>query len=124
MAVDRALDRDHAGPLWLKDPRIARLVMETIVAGELERRFYKLRAWVPNRVHLRILPKVAVPAIAPWLKGLTARRASQLLGRTGQPFWQTESCGRWVRNRKELDRIIAKPPAPPYSHLPSSGHEI
>jgi hypothetical protein len=23
-----------------------------------------------------------------WLKGSTARRANQILGRTGQPFWQ------------------------------------
>jgi type I restriction enzyme R subunit/putative DNA methylase len=61
---------------------------------------------MPNHVHLPILPKVAVPAIMRWLKGSTARRANQMLGRTGQPFWQDESYDHWVRNRSELDRIV------------------
>jgi len=108
VAADRALDRNAAGPVWLKDPRIARLAMDTIEAGEGERGFYELCAWVimPNHVHLLTLPEVPVPVITRWLKGSTARRANQLLGRTGQPFWQDESYDHWVRNRKELDRII------------------
>jgi REP element-mobilizing transposase RayT len=148
-AADRALHRNRSGPLWLKEPRIAKLVVETIVAGERERGFYELSAWVvmPNHVHLLILPRVAVPEITRWLKGSTARRANQLLGRTGLPFWQDESYDHWVRNTKEFDRITgyieenpvtaglvvsmelwpwssaawqAKPPAPPDSHLPSA----
>ena len=144
VAADRALARDRSGPVWLQDPRIAELVAEAIVAGEQERRFYELNAWVvmPNHVHLLILPKVAVPAITRWLKGSTARRANQLVGNTGQPFWQDESYDHWVRNPKELNRIIgyieenpvsaglvgslelwhfssagwlAKPPAPPHT---------
>jgi type I restriction enzyme R subunit/putative DNA methylase len=59
-----------------------------------------------NHVHLLILPKVAVSAIMRWLKGSTARSANQLLGRTGQPFWQDESYDHWVRNSKQFDRII------------------
>jgi REP element-mobilizing transposase RayT len=148
VAADRALDRAGAGPVWLKDPRIAGLVVETMLTGEQERRFYELRAGVvmPNHVHLAILPKVEVPVIMRWLKGSTARRANQLLGRSGQPFWQDESYDHWVRNRKELDRTIgyieenpvsaglvdsvelwpfssagwqAKPPAPSQAHLPA-----
>src|ERR1039457_6828064 len=61
---------------------------------------------MPNHVHLLILPKVAVPEITRWLKGSTARRANQLLMRTGLPFWQHESYDHWVRNTKEFDRII------------------
>jgi type I restriction enzyme R subunit/putative DNA methylase len=153
VAADRSLDREGVGPVWLKDPRIARLVIETIVAGEHERRFYELCAWVvmPNHVHLAILPKVGVAVITRWLKGSTARRANQLLGRTGQPFWQDESYDHWVRNRKELDHIIgyieenpvsaglvdfvdlwpfssagwqAKPPAPPHACLPPTGQQM
>jgi len=62
VAADRILHRDRSGPLWLGQPRIARLVMETLVAGENERGFYELSAWVimPNHVHLLILPKIAV----------------------------------------------------------------
>jgi len=88
VAADRALEQNRTGPVWLKDPQIARLVVETILAGEQERLFYELHAWVvmPNHVHLPIIPKVAVPVITRWLKGSTARRANQLLGHTGQPL--------------------------------------
>ena len=76
-----------------------------------------------------------------WLKGSTARAANQLLGRTGQGFWQDESFDHYVRSALELERTIlyieenpvsagfvdsadhwrwshagwqAKPPAPPF----------
>jgi hypothetical protein len=58
VAADRVLHRDRSGPLWLNQPRIARLVVEAMVVGESERGFYELSAWaiVPNHVHLLILP--------------------------------------------------------------------
>ncbi|MGI8743160.1 MAG: transposase [Bryobacteraceae bacterium] len=107
VAADRALDRCCSGPRWLEDPRIAGIVTETIQIGEKERHFYDLDAWaiMPNHVHLLILPHVDLPIIMRWLKGSSARRANQLLGRTGQPFWQFESYDHWVRHRKELDKI-------------------
>jgi len=108
VAADRELDMRRCGPLWLRDARIADLVADAISSGESRRRFYDLRAWVvmPNHVHLLILPKEPVPVLMRWLKGSTARRANQLLGRTGQPFWQDESYDHWVRNRDELQRIV------------------
>jgi hypothetical protein len=36
-----------------------------------------------------------------------ARRANQLLERTGRPFWQDESYDHWVRDSKEDGRIIS-----------------
>ncbi len=107
VANDRALDRDSHGPVWLKDSAIANLAALAIQKGESERSFYNLHAWVvmPNHVHLLILPKEPLPVITRWLKGSTARQANQLLGRTGQPFWQDESFDRWVRNDSEFDRI-------------------
>jgi REP element-mobilizing transposase RayT len=42
-----------------------------------------------------------------WLKGSTARAANQLLGRTGQPFWQDESFDHYLRNLVELEHTIA-----------------
>ena len=109
VAADRVLHRDRSGPLWLNQPRIARLVVEAIVVGESERGFYELCAWaiMPNHVHLLILPKIAVAKITRWLKGSTARRANPLLARTGRPFWQDESYDHWVRNSKEHGRIIS-----------------
>ena len=161
MAADRALDRPGLGPQWLRDPRIAALVVETIQIGEARdigmswRYCYEMDAWVvmPNHVHLLILPRVPVPAIMRWLKSWTAREANQLLGRSGQPFWQDESYDHWGRNRQQRDRIVryiednpvsaglvasaeqwswssagwqAAPPAPPpkHSRTPDSSQEM
>ena len=66
-------------------------------------------AWVvmPNHVHLLILPKVPVAVLMRWLKGSTARSANQILGRTGQPFWQDESYDHYLRHGSQIDRTIA-----------------
>ena len=88
VAADRALDHPGSGPQWLRDPRIAGLVAESIRSGASRRRWYELDAWVvmPNHVHLLILPQVSVPAITRWLKS-----------------WTDDH---WVRNRHERDRIV------------------
>ena len=107
-AADRALARDRQR-LWLRNPQIAKLVTESIRAGETERQLYELEAWVvmPNHVHLLALPRVALARITHWLKGGTARQANAILGRAGEPFWQHESFDHWVRGERELGRIAA-----------------
>jgi putative transposase len=107
-ARDRALTQ-NGGPVWLNNPRIARLVVDAIGSGENQKQLYELSAWVvmPNHVHLLILPRVSLPRITHWIKGRTAREANLLLGRTGEPFWQDESYDHWVRNEKEFNRIVA-----------------
>ena len=109
LARDRVLDRLPSGPLWLKEPCIADLVAHAIVGGDCQKQFYGLCAWVvmPNHVHLLILPKAPVSVLMRWLKGSTARRANQLLGRTGQPFWQDESYDHYLRRASQLNRTIA-----------------
>ena len=79
VATDRELDMRESGPLWLKDPRIADLVAETILVGDRERHFYDLCAWavMPNHVHLLILPKVPVPVLMRWLKGSIHRQTCE-----------------------------------------------
>ncbi len=83
--LDRALERNPFGPRWLNHPRIARLTVETIILGERERCFYRLWAWVvmPNHVHLLIRPFHPLSRIMRWLKGSIARKANQILLRTG-----------------------------------------
>jgi REP element-mobilizing transposase RayT len=80
----------------------------TLLAGERERNFYDLRAWVvmPNHVHVVWTPRVPMPEITRWVKGSTARRANTLLGRTGRAFWQDESYDHWVRGREELEKVV------------------
>ena len=75
----------NTGPLWLRDPRIARMVTETLQYGETVRRFYDLYAWVimPNHVHVVLKPRVELARTLRWLKGRTARMANRLLARTG-----------------------------------------
>ena len=79
LASDREADKAAFGPVWLKDPRIANVV---------------LRA----ETHL--------PVITRWLKGSTARQANLILGRTGKAFWQDESFDHRVRDEVELARIV------------------
>jgi REP element-mobilizing transposase RayT len=105
---DRQIDHASHGPKWLADPRVARIVVEILRAGERERGFYHLRAWVimPNHVHVLWNPLAPMSRITRWVKGSTARKANVVLGRTGEIFWQGESYDHWVRNQDELEKIV------------------
>lgn len=107
--ADRTLDQASSGPTWLRDPRIADIVVKALLAGDDERKFFSLFAWtiMPNHVHVLMRPKVPVPILMRWLKGSTARKANLLLGRGGKSFWQDESYDHWVRSQREFDRIRA-----------------
>ena len=106
--MDSVLDAATSGPVWLKDPRIARVVVSTLHIGETDKQLYRLAACVvmSNHVHVLVEPFVSMARITQWIKGTTARQANELLGRSGKPFWQHESYDRWVRNDKEYQRII------------------
>jgi REP element-mobilizing transposase RayT len=107
-SFDRQIDHTTHGPKWLKDPRVARIVMGILLAGERERAFYQLRAWaiMPNHVHVLWNPCVPMSRITRWVKGSTARKANLVLAQTGEPFWQAESFDHWVRNPDELEKIV------------------
>ena len=107
VALDRALDGNLTAPRWLRDSRIAAVAAAAILAGERDRRYYELFAWVvmPNHVHLLVTPLVRVPLVTGWLKGSTSRHANQILGRMGQAFWQSESYDHYARGPAERDRI-------------------
>ena len=107
-AADRALERTSMGPSWLKEPLVAECVTETIQQGDQVRALYDLVAFVvmPNHVHVLIDPKAPARKITQFVKGVSAKRANDVLGRTGQPFWQHESFDRWVRSLKERANII------------------
>jgi REP element-mobilizing transposase RayT len=84
------------------------MVVGALEYGELTRGFYDLHAWVvmPNHGHVVWTPKIAMPKILHWLKGVTAKRAMGMWGLTGGPFWQDESYDHWVRSLEELQRVI------------------
>jgi len=106
--MDRQLDLVHCGPMYLRQPAIAQLVVDSIHKG-VQLAHYQLHAYVvmANHVHLLILPQVDPSHLLKSLKGATAREANRLLGRTGEPFWQKESYDHWVRNQAEFSRIRA-----------------
>ena len=105
--MDRLLDRGASGPLYLKRPELADVVVAALRDGGRRFQRYQLHAYVvmPNHVHVLVTPKVvATRRLAP-LKGFTAHQANELLGRHGQAFWQDESYDHLVRSEAEFDRI-------------------
>ena len=107
-ATDSELDRTTSGPLWLRDRRVASMVIEALHYGATVKRWYELHAHVvmPNHVHVIWTPKVALPRILQWLKGVTAKRAKRLLCLNVKAFWQDESYDHWIRSGRELQKII------------------
>ena len=107
LLMDRALDRAATGPTWLRDRRAAAVLVETLRRGELELGHYRLYAFVvmPNHVHILIEPKTEAAKALKGLKGASARKINEILGRTGLPFWQDESFDHWVRDAGEMERI-------------------
>ncbi len=106
VAMDRLLDTARTGPLHLRRPEFAEMMVEAIHYREREG-VYTLHSFVvmANHVHLLVTPQTELPRLTHSLKGFTARRANQMLGATGQPFWQDESYDRWVRDAGEFERI-------------------
>jgi len=104
-AMDRLLDCDRSGPLFLSQPEVANLMVRALFDGERFRR-YRLHAWVvmPNHIHLLVTPQVTARQWLGPLKGFTGHAANRLLGRSGA-FWQDESYDHLVRDSQSFDRI-------------------
>jgi REP element-mobilizing transposase RayT len=115
--IDRQLAEGAAGPLWLRDSQVAETVVAALRFAQKELDLYELRAWVvmSNHVHMVVYPHAPLWKITKAVKGFTARQANQILGRTGQPFWQHESFDRWVRNQREMERTVRYVEANPVS---------
>ena len=107
--LDSTLDKCTTGPLWLKEPRIAAAIVETIGKGDSVLGYFALHAFVvmPNHIHLLITPHIPVPRIMNGIKGSSAHQANAILSRECQPFWQDESFDHWVRSTKEFGNIRA-----------------
>ncbi len=114
--ADSLLGQQVAGPRWLADDSIGRLMVDALFHhhGHL----YNLLAFVvmPNHVHVLLQPlelpqaagvsaPVPLSRITQSLKGFVAREANRLLARTGQRFWQDESYDHWVRDDAEMGRV-------------------
>ncbi len=106
--IDRYLDQATSGPLYLRQPAIARIVIDSLHKGTALGH-YELGAFVvmANHVHVLLLPKVHPSRLLQSMKGSTAHEANRILGLTGHPFWQAESYDHWVRDERERAHIAA-----------------
>jgi hypothetical protein len=104
VSVDRELAKAATGPTWLKDERVAQCVVDTLRFGEESLRLYRLEAWVlmSNHVHILIEPNAEVAQITGRIKSFSAKQGNEILGRTGERFWQDESYDRWVRTSSSI----------------------
>jgi REP element-mobilizing transposase RayT len=106
-AMDRLLDETRSGPFHFRQPALAGLIAAAIHHNANILAHYALHAYVvmPNHIHLLITPATDLPKLTRSLKGITAKRANAILGRTGTPFWQDESYDHQVRNDREFKQI-------------------
>jgi len=101
------MDRTTCGPVFLRQDGIAELVIASLFKGaELGQYYLGAFAVMANHVHVLLLPVVAPSLLLKSLKGVTARGANLILGRTGEPFWQRESYDHCVRDDREWERIL------------------
>ena len=111
--TDEYLDRAAYGPLWLKDERIAALMVDTLFFFNGNRYDLLSFAVMANHVHVLLTPLtingqfVPLRKITQGLKGYVSREANLILHCTGQRFWQIESYDHWARNAAEIMRIAA-----------------
>jgi putative transposase len=121
---DALLDKALSGPTYLKQPEIAQILTEQIhrFDGDL----YDLHTYciMSNHAHMLFDTSLQLPEegvdLSSWesldyepleyimkrVKGPSGRFSNRLLGRKGR-FWQQESYDHYVRNERELDRIVA-----------------
>ena len=128
----------ETGPTWLKDTRVANAVVEVLHSAQTDRRLCEIGGYVvmSNHVHLLMKPIAPAQEVMKWIKGVSARNANLILGRAGQPFWQSESYDHWVRDSAEYWRIaryiewnpvkaglVEKPELWPWSSASQMRHE-
>jgi REP element-mobilizing transposase RayT len=96
-----------AGACWLGQPDVASLVQASLLHFDGNR--YRLLAWclMQNHVHaiVEIVTNHSSSDIVRSWKSFTARRANELLGRSGS-FWHPDYFDRYMRNEHHLARTI------------------
>ena len=106
LRFDRMLDGANFGPMWLKDPQLATIVVAAMNQVS-QRGWCAVHAYVvmPNHVHLLVEPTVELRQITRAIKGSSACACNEILRRIGRPFWQQESYDHWVRSPASFEKI-------------------
>ena len=105
--MDRLLEKTRTGPFYLRQPAIADVLVEILFHNSNVLGRYTLHAFavMPNHIHLLVSPHAPLPKVTKALKSYTAKKANEMLGRTGKAFWQQESYDHQVRDAPEGERI-------------------
>lgn len=126
LRFEEILHKAEIGPTWLKNPAIAEIVKEAL--HHRDGKIFRLDAYciMSNHVHLVFAPLLSyremrevqssrglrfisenppLNNIMQSLKGWTAWKANQVLGRKGS-FWRGESYDHVIRNSGEYERIV------------------
>jgi len=105
--MDRLLDQARCGPRFLSQASVAQMVVDAIHYNACVLQQYNIHAFavMPNHVHLLVTALVPLPKLTKSLKGITAKRANEMLGLAGNSFWQEESYDRLVRDHREFEKI-------------------
>ena len=102
--IGRFEDAGH-GACYLRQPQIGALMQDTLLYGDGDR--YRLVDWciMPNHVHVLVEPhRAPLPHIVRIWKSVSARRANQILGRTGR-FWMADYYDRYIRDRRHFEAV-------------------
>ena len=107
LKMDRYLDQALHGPTWLSNPKVARMVMDSLHFVENKIKYWDIWAYciMANHVHLECTLTPVAPALNRIMKShksFTARQANLYLERTGNPFWQEESFDRLIRDEHDF----------------------
>jgi len=105
--MDRILDRAESGPVFLKQPDIAQMVVQAVIDGGRHFKRYELHSFVvmANHVHMLVTTSTRTCDWVRSLKGFTGHEANRILNRRNQYLWQDESFDRLVRTDEEFSRI-------------------
>ncbi len=105
---ENELNCNRTGPFWLRDSRLAQIVMDAILYYDCKNYNLLSCCIMPNHVHLLfelIRDDIQIFKILQSIKRFTARKCNFILERSGA-FWQDESFDHFVRNEEDLYRFI------------------
>jgi acyl-CoA synthetase (AMP-forming)/AMP-acid ligase II len=104
--VEEYLDQGM-GECLLRDPVAADILKTTIIAEN--GKSCDLKAWVimPNHVHLllRLLDGFDLSGLMKSIKGVSARKINQRLGRSGT-VWQADYFDRYIRDESHFSKVL------------------
>jgi putative transposase len=112
---DALLDQNPNGPYWLQEPEIAQINWDALLF--YHDKLYRMYAFCIMSNHIHVLFE-ALPGAPPLedimqrLKRYTGVQCNKVVGRTGNPFWESESYDHIVRKgefRPILDYILNNP---------------